>query len=116
MFETGQHKDGDRRWQMVRENKKSEKKKEKGKMLDELRSLVKPPAEVETEQAEQYEYMRSTDGSGGRQRPMRCGRVSRVGIGTARCVSGCCIRCGLFLLQTSKQTQAVEEEMDERGG
>lgn len=31
-------------------NKKNEKKKEKGKMMDELRSLVKPPAEVETEQ------------------------------------------------------------------
>lgn len=55
-FETGKHKDGteDGRGKTRNEkNEKNEKKKEKGKMMDELRSLVKPPAEVETEQ---YEY------------------------------------------------------------
>lgn len=97
-------------------NKKNEKKKEKGKMMDELRSLVKPPAEVETEQSSRCTCAVLTEVVGARG---RCGAAEcHVWVSVPHdALAGAVFAVAFLLLQTNR-TQTVEEEMreeDKRG-
>lgn len=93
-------------------NKKNEKKKEKGKMMDELRSLVKPPAEVETEQSSRCTCAVPTEVVGARG---RCSAAEcHVWVSVPHDTLAVLFAVAFFA--ANQQTQAVEEEMDERRG
>lgn len=84
-----------------KKNKKNEKKKEKGKMMDELRSLVKPPAEVETEQSSRSTCAVPTEVVGARG---RCGAAEcHVWVSVPHDALAGAIRCGLFCCKPTER-------------
>lgn len=93
--------------------RKMRKRKEKGKMMDELRSLVKPPAEVETEQSSRCTCAVPTEVVGARG---RCGAAKcHVWVSIPHdALAGAVFAVAFFA--ANQQTQTVEEEMDERRG